>query len=60
MRVVMLFVLVLLISEGQTLQVPEQNNLKTTDSSFSQGPTFPSLLEAPEVPIEVPYQDIDE
>lgn len=56
----MLFLFVLLISSGQTLQFSEQSSLKTTYSSFSQEATYPSLLEEPQVPIEVPYQDIDE
>lgn len=54
------FALVLLLSAGSAAPATQQSTLQASDSYFLPELTFISLLEQANVPIEVPYQDIDE
>lgn len=60
MRTMVILALALLLSAGSAIPTTPQSTLKATDSQVPSDFSYFSLLEQTNVPIEVPYQDIDE
>lgn len=61
MRLVAFFVVILLFSPAQPLHESVKTELQSSERSFFFEPEFIAMIEASvDVPVEVPYQEIDE